>query len=310
MDKNQKGKVIVIVSAAIIFLILAIGIISTLYNSADDKTSNKFSNEFRVPGKQEFNNAFGRENNKQQSYDKADRAVNQHLTEQTQPIEQINLDANKKISEESNSQAEKVKTKQKIVYIEKPAKKEKEAVSQPSTGIFSSISSIEKKPQVQAVQETLNAVIEEPEEILIRAVINRTQNIRTGDRIELRIEENTTVNGKPIRKNTFVKGTVNIIQNRATINIFSIPTSSGRIAVNLEAYDADDGITGIPIEGGVPEEALRQEGTNAVQPQGSITAPFVNIPLNVGKRVARTPAVEIRGEHPVFLKVSSRQGNF
>src|SRR5690606_34495438 len=65
--------------------------------------------------------------------------------------------------------------------------------------------------------------------------------------VKLRVTKETKLNGSTIPKNSIAYGVVSRGQNRLNITVSSIQSGGRNIPVNLNAYDATDGMAGLKV---------------------------------------------------------------
>jgi|GEM_PF-1809353 len=81
----------------------------------------------------------------------------------------------------------------------------------------------------------------------ISVIVFGDQMIESGESVKLRVTNEAQVNGTTIPKNSIAYGVVSRGQNRLNIVVSSIQSGSKNIPVNLNAYDATDGMAGLKV---------------------------------------------------------------
>lgn len=133
------------------------------------------------------------------------------------------------------------------------------------------------------------------------------QKIFNSSLLKIRVLSPMTLeSGIVIPRNTFVSGTVSFSGERVKIQITSIPYQNGIQKVNLNVYDANDGLEGIYVQGNAVND-INDQSTSDIADEIT-TYPGVNtvgIIKGVGSQVkkwTRKKSVTILDEHRLFLK--------
>lgn len=140
----------------------------------------------------------------------------------------------------------------------------------------------------------------------IKAVIDQKIKIRSGEKIQIRVLENTYWKEIWIPKNTILWGLVNVSSNRANISIPTIQLSNqfGEIEIvrtGLVAYDSD-GMEGIYIDGTYNRYAgdAIKEGLNQGTRMG-LNSALGRYSLNLGRRANSNPKIFIPTGYVIML---------
>ena len=130
---------------------------------------------------------------------------------------------------------------------------------------------------------------------LIAAEIYETTTVLDGNRVKLRLLEDTYVNGEVIKRNTFVYGTCKIKNERLHISITQMPTHKNFVQVKLSIYDLD-GMEGLYVPNNVARKVYREVGasTNTSSLMGVSTDPFAYAGVRAADRTAQTLLKRIR----------------
>ncbi|RAV29228.1 conjugative transposon protein TraM [Sinomicrobium soli] len=138
---------------------------------------------------------------------------------------------------------------------------------------------------------------------VIRAVIHNTQTVKVNSRLELRLTEDAIIRDVSVPKNTLVYGFVKLKANRAMITI----TNINHQAVNLKAYDLQDGNEGIYIENSFREEITTQITDDVIQGVNIAGVPQVRGLKNVFRRDNRKIRNTIYNHYALILKADNEQ---
>ena len=109
--------------------------------------------------------------------------------------------------------------------------------------------------------ENLNA---EPLQSAIRARIQETQTLVSGETIRLRFATEVVIKGLLIPKEQFIIGTGTLNGDRLTVKIASIRYKDNILPVDLSVYDLD-GMEGIYIPGTISTDVSKQATEQAIQ---------------------------------------------
>lgn len=130
---------------------------------------------------------------------------------------------------------------------------------------------------------------------LIKAEIYETTTVLDGNRIKLRLLEDTWVNGKRVKQNTFIYGICKIKNERLHISITQIPTIENFIPVKLSIYDLD-GLKGLYVPDNAARKVYREVGasTNTSSLMGVTGDPLAYAGIRAADRTAQTLLKRVR----------------
>lgn len=94
---------------------------------------------------------------------------------------------------------------------------------------------------------------------LIKAEIYETTTVLDGNRVKLRLLEDTRINGQEVPKNTFIYGICKVKNERLHIEISRMPTGEGFLPVKLAIYDLD-GMPGLYVPDNVARKVTKEVG--------------------------------------------------
>ena len=132
----------------------------------------------------------------------------------------------------------------------------------------------------------------------IRAEVNGTQTLRTGDRLELILMEEAEIGGTTFPKNTLLYGFVSLQLNRVHIKITHINNRK----VELTAYDLQDSNEGIYVKNSFRAEAGREVLDDVVQDINIAGFPQIGGIKNIFRRNNRNMKVTILDQYQLILK--------
>lgn len=132
----------------------------------------------------------------------------------------------------------------------------------------------------------------------IRAEVNGTQILRTGDRLELILMEEAEIAGRTFPKNTLLYGFVSLQLNRVHIKITHINNRE----VELKAYDLQDSNEGIYVKNSFKAEAGREVLDDVVQDINIAGFPQIGGIKNIFRRNNRNMKVTILDQYQLILK--------
>lgn len=98
----------------------------------------------------------------------------------------------------------------------------------------------------------------------LTAVIERTQQLVSGNTIQLRLTSPLLIAGTVIAENTLIYGTASLSGERLKIKISTLRSGEQILLVNLSVYDLD-GIEGIYIPGALSRTVVKQQLASQVQ---------------------------------------------
>lgn len=132
----------------------------------------------------------------------------------------------------------------------------------------------------------------------IRAGVNGTQTLRTGDRLELILMEETEIAGTTFPKNTLLYGFVSLQLNRVHIKITHINNKE----VEFKAYDLQDSNEGIYVKNSFKAEAGREVLDDFVQDINIAGLPQIGGIKNIFRKNNRNMKVTILDQYQLILK--------
>jgi len=146
---------------------------------------------------------------------------------------------------------------------------------------------------------------------VIRAVVPETQTIVAGSTVKLLLNDEVTVKGLVIPKNTFVYGTASLSGERLKVTVVSVRAGNNIIPVSLEVYDVD-GLAGMYVPGSINRDVAKQSTDEAISGMGlstldpSIGAQAASAGIQaakslIGKNV-RLVKVTVRAGYQIFLQ--------
>jgi len=139
-------------------------------------------------------------------------------------------------------------------------------------------------------------------EVNVTTVVQNDVEVRQGSNITLRTTEEVKINGIVVPKNTLITGVVSLRQERLSVEVASIKTSTKTISMKLRGYDLD-GNEGIPLEGGVDKEIKRDLINDAINTTRAVRIPILNnTPVRAGQKKVNDPSVPIPKGYKLTLK--------
>ncbi|WP_066223777.1 conjugative transposon protein TraM [Formosa haliotis] len=133
----------------------------------------------------------------------------------------------------------------------------------------------------------------------IPVTVDGTQTLKANHRINLRLLQDTKINGQWFGKHTPVYGFVNFMPNRTLINIHNIT----HIPVKLKAFDWQDGSEGVYIKNSFKGEATTQVIGDIVQDINIAGVPQVSGIKKLFQQNNRSIKVTILDNYRMFLKI-------
>lgn len=94
---------------------------------------------------------------------------------------------------------------------------------------------------------------------LIKAEIYETTTVLDGNRVKLRLLEDTRINGQEVPKNTFIYGVCKVKNERLHIEINRMPVDEGFLPVKLAIHDLD-GMPGLYVPDNVARKVTKEVG--------------------------------------------------
>lgn len=130
---------------------------------------------------------------------------------------------------------------------------------------------------------------------LIKAEIYETTTVFDGNRVKLRLLEDTRINEKEVPKNSFIYGICKVKNERLQIEISQIPAGEGFLPVKLAIHDLD-GIPGLYIPDNVARKVTREVGssTNTSSLFGMTDNPLTYAGIRAADRTAQTLLKRVR----------------
>ena len=132
----------------------------------------------------------------------------------------------------------------------------------------------------------------------IRAEVNGTQTLRSGDRLELILVEEADIDGTIFPKNTTLYGFASLQLNRVHIRITHIKNREAE----LKAYDLQDSNEGIYVKNSFSAEAGREVLDDVVQGINIAGLPQIGGIKNIFRKNNRNMKVTILDQYQLILK--------
>ena len=136
---------------------------------------------------------------------------------------------------------------------------------------------------------------EEDSGSLIKAEIYETTTVLDGNRVKLRLLEDTWINGKKVPKNTFIYGTCKVKNERLHIETSQMPVAGNFLPVKLAIHDLD-GLPGLYVPDNVARKVTQEVGasTNTSSMMGVSTNPLTYAGIRAADRTAQTLLKRVR----------------
>lgn len=130
---------------------------------------------------------------------------------------------------------------------------------------------------------------------LIKAEIYETTTVLNGNRLKLRLLEDTRVNGQQIPKNSFVYGVCKIKNERLLIEITQLPVENSFVPVKLTICDLD-GLEGLYVPDNAARKVYQEVGasTNTSSLMGVTNNPLTYTGIRAADRAAQTMLKRVR----------------
>jgi hypothetical protein len=128
--------------------------------------------------------------------------------------------------------------------------------------------------------------------------IDGEQTIKVNDRLQMRVTQNTTVQGIEIKKNTLLYGIVKFQPNRVVVNVENIDG----VSLKLKAYDNADGLEGIYIKNSFSGDAFNEVTRDVIQDINLPGVPQVGGIKNVFQRNNRNVKVTVNANYKLMLR--------
>jgi conjugative transposon TraM protein len=134
-----------------------------------------------------------------------------------------------------------------------------------------------------------------PKTSLIKAEIYETATVLDGNRVKMRLLEDTRLDGMPVPRNTFVYGICKISNERLHISISQFPLEEQFIPVDLAIHDLD-GLPGLYVPGNVARKVTQEVGssTNTSSLFGFTNDPLTYAGVRAADRTAQTLLKRVR----------------
>ncbi|WP_031445825.1 conjugative transposon protein TraM [Arenibacter algicola] len=132
----------------------------------------------------------------------------------------------------------------------------------------------------------------------IYAVVDGDQVVQANSRLQMRLTNRATINGKVITKNTPVFGFISFQPNRALIEIENID----HLPTKLKAFDVQDGSEGIYIENSFREEVGTEVLNDIIHDINIPSVPQVSGVTKVLRRKNRNVKVTVLNNYKLILK--------
>lgn len=129
----------------------------------------------------------------------------------------------------------------------------------------------------------------------IKAEIYETATVLSGNRVKLRLLEDTRLNGQKIGRNTFVYGICKIKNERLLIEITQMPVQENFVPVKLTICDLD-GMEGLYVPDNAARKVYQEVGasTNTSSLLGVTNNPLTYTGIRAADRAAQTMIKRIR----------------
>jgi len=136
---------------------------------------------------------------------------------------------------------------------------------------------------------------ETPKQELIKAEIYETATVLNGNRVKLRLLEDTRINAQKIPRNTFIYGICKIKNERLLIEITQMPVQENFVPVKLTICDLD-GLEGLYVPDNAARKVYQEVGasTNTSSLMGVTNNPLTYTGIRAADRAAQTMLKRIR----------------
>lgn len=130
---------------------------------------------------------------------------------------------------------------------------------------------------------------------LIKAEIYETTTVLNGNRLKLRLLEDTRINGQQIPQNSFVYGVCKIKNERLLIEITQLPVENSFVPVKLTICDLD-GLEGLYVPDNAARKVYQEVGasTNTSSLMGVTNNPLTYTGIRAADRAAQTMFKRVR----------------
>lgn len=136
---------------------------------------------------------------------------------------------------------------------------------------------------------------EKTEHDLIKAEIYETATVLNGNRVKLRLLEDTRINAQKIPRNTFLYGICKIKNERLLIEITQMPVQENFVPVKLTICDLD-GLEGLYVPDNAARKVYQEVGasTNTSSLMGVTNNPLTYTGIRAADRAAQTMLKRVR----------------
>ncbi|WP_303919421.1 conjugative transposon protein TraM [Draconibacterium sediminis] len=134
-----------------------------------------------------------------------------------------------------------------------------------------------------------------PEQPLIKAEIYETTTVLNGNRVKLRLLEDTRINGQQIPQNSFIYGVCKIKNERLLIEITQLPVENSFVPVKLTICDLD-GLEGLYVPDNAARKVYQEVGasTTTSSLMGVTNNPLTYTGIRAADRAAQTMLKRVR----------------
>ena len=134
-----------------------------------------------------------------------------------------------------------------------------------------------------------------PEQPLIKAEIYETTTVLNGNRVKLRLLEDTRINGQQLPQNSFIYGVCKIKNERLLIEITKMPVENSFVPVKLTICDLD-GLEGLYVPDNAARRVYQEVGasTNTSSLMGVTNNPLTYTGIRAADRAAQTMLKRVR----------------
>ncbi|WP_319232033.1 conjugative transposon protein TraM [Draconibacterium orientale] len=130
---------------------------------------------------------------------------------------------------------------------------------------------------------------------LIKAEIYETTTVLNGNRVKMRLLEDTRINGQQIPQNSFIYGVCKIKNERLLIEITQLPVENFFVPVKLTICDLD-GLEGLYVPDNAARKVYQEVGasTNTSSLMGVTNNPLTYTGIRAADRAAQTMLKRVR----------------
>ena len=146
---------------------------------------------------------------------------------------------------------------------------------------------------IQRIHDT-----EEEAELVLYAVVDGNQTVKTNSRLRMRLTQSAKINSKWIPKNTLVYGFISFQPNRTLVEVENI----AHHPVKLKAFDLQDGSEGIYVENSFRAEATNEVLDDIIQDINIPSLPQISGITKVLRRNNRNIKVTVLNNYKLILK--------